>query len=163
MRIRNQRSHSELLRFITDQNLAKLSKWLRLAGYDTICHQGKTDRGLWDRALKENRLVLTRKKNLLDYPKQLTTIQVPETDVQEQLAHLASLLDLGSTEECCLKRCTVCNSRLEQVDPETVKDRVPPYVAETHGRFERCPGCGKIYWQGSHTERIRKALRKRTP
>jgi len=37
---------------------------------------------------------------------------------------------------------------------------VPPYVFETQTDFRRCPGCGRIYWGGTHREHIRSRLEK---
>lgn len=41
---------------------------------------------------------------------------------------------------------------------DDVADRVPPRVLERNESFSRCPHCGRIYWEGSHTERMRRLI-----
>ncbi len=38
--------------------------------------------------------------------------------------------------------------------------KVPEYVFETQTSFQRCPQCRKIYWAGSHPERMRQQLER---
>jgi uncharacterized protein with PIN domain len=60
-------------------------------------------------------------------------------------------------ERALFQRCTECNTPVEEVAGETVADRVPARLAG-QVRFTRCPGCGRVYWEGSHTRRMRRAL-----
>jgi uncharacterized protein with PIN domain len=55
-------------------------------------------------------------------------------------------------------RCSLCNAPIEKVEKAAVLNRLPPKVAEVYEDFYRCTGCGHIYWQGSHVERILKNL-----
>jgi hypothetical protein len=55
-------------------------------------------------------------------------------------------------------RCPVCNGALEVADREAVRAHVPAYVAETHRTFRRCPCCGRIYWRGTHWQRMEQNL-----
>ncbi|MBN1547096.1 MAG: Mut7-C RNAse domain-containing protein [Syntrophaceae bacterium] len=158
--IKNPRNHSESPTFITDHNLGKLAKWLRLIGYDTVCQEGKTKKSLWERALRENRIVLTRKKNLRYYPEKITTIVIEDNRVELQLALLRAKLDLNPSDDQSFKICSVCNSRLAEVEKKLLTDRVPPYVLEIHDRFYECPICLRVYWPGSHVERIKEIIRQ---
>jgi uncharacterized protein len=157
--IRNPRIHSEPVRFITDHNLSKLAKWLRLLGYDTLCHEGKTNKDLWNRALKENRIVITRKKHLPHYQTKVETVIVAAEGTETQLAELFLLLSLRPQEEVFLKFCTICNTSLRHIDKKEIMDRVPSYILESHHQFYLCPVCKKVYWQGSHVEHIKKTLK----
>jgi uncharacterized protein with PIN domain len=159
----NPRNLSEKIKFITDHNLGKLAKWLRLIGYDTVCQEGKTARPLWEKALHENRIVLTRKKHLRYFPQEITTIIVGGERVEDQLAFIRTTLGLNPSDDQVFKRCSICNSSLNEVDKETVHDQVPPYVLENNDRFYQCPDCLRIYWPGSHVENIRKALKRHSP
>jgi len=38
--------------------------------------------------------------------------------------------------------------------PEAVVERVPPALIRAHQRFFRCRGCNRVFWYGSHWERI---------
>ncbi|HTP60123.1 MAG TPA: Mut7-C RNAse domain-containing protein, partial [Spirochaetia bacterium] len=53
-------------------------------------------------------------------------------------------------------RCIECNLPLTRVDAETVSSRVPPVVAATYCEFSECLACGRVFWQGSHWERMKK-------
>ncbi len=49
-------------------------------------------------------------------------------------------------------RCLMCNSELVPVDKKAIKDRVPIYTHLTQDRFYECPGCGRVYWPGTHKD-----------
>ena len=51
-------------------------------------------------------------------------------------------------------RCAACNGVLERVSPDEVAASVPPFVAATQTQYTRCPGCGRIYWRGTHWDRV---------
>ncbi len=57
-----------------------------------------------------------------------------------------------------LTRCIECNSELESRMPAVVAERVPPYVRRTQSRYSECPDCGRIYWAGTHWQRMREVL-----
>ncbi|MGZ8154291.1 MAG: Mut7-C RNAse domain-containing protein, partial [Burkholderiales bacterium] len=35
---------------------------------------------------------------------------------------------------------------------------VPDAIRSHYQRFMHCPGCGRVYWEGSHWERMRRVL-----
>ena len=54
-------------------------------------------------------------------------------------------------------RCMCCNAPLARVEQDSsVLDALPAAVAETYTEFSRCPGCGKVFWRGTHWERMKK-------
>jgi len=59
-----------------------------------------------------------------------------------------------------LRRCVRCNDELREITREDVFGRVPDYVLATHSCFYRCPKCLKIYWRGSHPERMIRSLER---
>jgi hypothetical protein len=157
--IKNQRNLSEPVRFITDHNLGRLAKWLRLLGYDTLCHEGKTNQELWNRALKDQRIVVKKKKTLQYFPNEIETIILGAEDLEGQLAELFEKLSIKPQEAVFLNICAICNSRLKQADRRQIADFVPTYIQEHNDHFSLCPVCSKIYWRGSHVEHIKKILR----
>jgi hypothetical protein len=157
---RNPKNHSEPVKFITDHNLGKLAKWLRLLGYDTICHGGKADRSFWRRARGDRRVLLTRRKNLQYYPGEVETVVLEEETLDGQLSELLDKFPVGPEREHFFRYCSVCNVRLRRIVKNDVLDRVPPYVLETQDHFYLCPSCSRIYWPGSHVDRIKENLRK---
>ncbi len=53
-------------------------------------------------------------------------------------------------------RCLHCNGRLEAVEKSEV---LAPLAAEPltlryYDDFRRCPGCQRIYWPGTHTQKL---------
>lgn len=55
------------LRFLCDEMLAGLGRWLRIAGYDTaIAERGRRDRDLVEQAHAEWRILLTRARRLVE-------------------------------------------------------------------------------------------------
>jgi len=157
---RNPRNLSEPVRFITDHNLGKLAKWLRLFGFDTRCHAGKTNRDIWNLALAEKRIVLTR-KNLHYYNKDVETVLITTENWEDQLNEIFTQLALTIQEENILKICSGCNHPLKRVGKQEIADRVPAYILETQDVFYFCEICTRVYWRGSHVEQIEKILRRR--
>lgn len=52
-------------------------------------------------------------------------------------------------------KATVCNGMLLPVDKDRADLEVPTRVRILFDAFWRCDGCGRVYWQGSHYERLR--------
>jgi uncharacterized protein with PIN domain len=78
-----------------------------------------------------------------------------------QLAEVAAAFDLGARARP-FTRCSRCNTELVAADRETARGRVPPRILKRFARFQRCPGCERLYWDGSHTDRMRRVLAQTT-
>ena len=52
-------------------------------------------------------------------------------------------------------RCMVCNGLLTEVVKAEVEGQAPKRILECFDGFRRCPGCGRVYWEGSHYRRMR--------
>jgi len=75
----------------------------------------------------------------------------------EQLRETLVAFDLARS-ALPFTRCAVCNGSLRTLARRSVASLVPARVRERHDKFARCTLCGRIYWPGTHTLRIRKAL-----
>ena len=136
------------LRFLCDQNLGKLARWLRILGFDAAyMHRDSEDR--IDRAIADGRIVLTRKTSMAG--RRFVHVIVHDR-VRDQLLQLGAMFDL-SCGSAAFSRCSLCNTPLEQIRREDVEDLVPEYVHATRESFARCPSCGHIYWKGTHYTR----------
>ncbi len=135
------------MRFIADNMLGRLATWLRLLGYDTRYVPHAADPELARIARAEDRILLTRDVELTRR-RALKSILVESEQVEEQLGQLSR--DLGLTPRQAFSRCAVCNVPLQEVTKADVQGAVPPYVFRTHDQFRRCPGCKRVYWQGTH-------------
>jgi uncharacterized protein with PIN domain len=140
-------------RFCADRNLGRLAKWLRILGFDTLYLRSSTDAALLSER-DAGRIVLTRKTSLKGQP---GVVFVAPNDPHEQLKRVAAALKLAP--EARLSRCSVCNAPLAAARPEEVEAAVPEHVRLTQREFRRCPVCGRVYWPGSHVERMRAFLR----
>ena len=147
-------------RFLADCNVGRLARWLRALGYDASYHARIDDSELVREAAAENRVLLTRDRDLTKRRMIQTgvvrAILIRDDDVTKQLRQVFAELGLELKE--ALTRCIECNSELQSRVPALVAERVPPYVRRTQSRYSECPECGRIYWAGTHWQRMREVL-----
>jgi len=138
--------------------LGRLAKWLRVLGYDTVFSPSLDDPELACIARAEQRVLLTR-DTALARRKGLRAVLIRSDQPREQLLQVVTELDkplAGAT----LSRCLRCNSALLDVSREVVAGLVPPYVLATQTAFRRCPRCGRVYWRGTHWQRMQERIRE---
>ena len=140
-------------RFLCDAMLGSLARWLRFFGYDTVfLEPGPENRVLAERARAEGRWLLTRDRELASAGPR--TMLVRADDLEDQLIEVLGRLDLRPDATLENARCSECNGELVDVLREEVLDVAPPHVLATAPRFRRCSGCRRVYWPGSHGDRI---------
>ena len=149
------------MRFLADVMLARPGRWLRMFGYDTvIAKESQTDDELITLAKEQDRIILTRDKTLAaktEGSKAVKTIYIEERTPDKQLEEIVHSLKLEiSFPENT--RCSQCNGELEVTTKEKVKDLVPEKVQSDD--FWQCKSCGKVYWKGSHWDRIQNVIKK---
>jgi uncharacterized protein with PIN domain len=133
--------------------LGSLARWLRFFGYDAAYMDPSTeDRRLADRARSEGRWLLTRDRGLAAVGPR--TMLLRSEAVEDQLVEVFERLGVRPEVGLERARCGECNGELEPADAGKVARDVPPYVLRTATRFKRCRGCGRVYWPGSHGDRI---------
>jgi uncharacterized protein with PIN domain len=142
-------------RFVVDAHLGRLTRYLRMLGFDSLYEQARADRELVRVSLEERRVLLTRDRELLMHRNLVHGIYVRGARPRDQLAYVLGRLDLG---ESCrpFTRCMACNEKLRCVDRKTIIDRIPVRVAQRHATFHLCPGCGRVYWRGTHWQRMQR-------
>ena len=147
-------------RFLCDEMLTGLGRWLRIAGYDTaIAERGCRDRDLVEQALAEHRVLLTRDRRLVEIRNANDRAIVLEGDgIDACAAELARRLSLDWTFDP-LSRCTLCNAPLELADLRLL-DSLPVRIRALGSTVHVCPQCGQLYWDGSHVRRMRRQLQK---
>jgi uncharacterized protein with PIN domain len=144
-------------RFVLDTHLGKLARHLRLAGFDCLYRNDYRDSELITAALAERRIILTRDKGLLKQRLVTHGYFVRRTESEEQLREVVRAFQL----EAALRpfsRCRECNAELHDVPKAQVLARLPEKVRAAYERFQLCPGCGRIYWEGTHYARLRRLL-----
>lgn len=144
-------------RFLADAHLGKLAGYLRLLGFDTRCENDIGDPALVALAAAEDRILLSRDRRLLMHKAITHGCHLRDDDPRQQLRHLVRRLQL-----CGLirpfTRCTVCNTEVMPVAKAEVIDQLPDSVQRLHDAFWRCSGCGRVYWQGSHWQALRRLV-----
>ena len=151
------------LKFIVDNNVGKLVKWLRIMGYDTLFFSGSDDSGMIAIALAEDRVILTRDTQIVERrvvtSGRLKAILIQSDEPELQMQQVIDSLNL----DCQFKPftlCLECNQPLVERSKQQVQDLVPAYVFQTQSQYMECPACHRIYWRGTHWQAMTKKLKK---
>lgn len=144
-------------RFAADAMLGRLARWLRALGFDTWHLPDVDDHDLVARADAENRILLTRDRHLVTYLRPRQALLLKSTSPQNQLLEVADRCHIGLTRDL-FTRCLICNSPLREATEQEIATLVPDQARTRQGPFLRCPGCGRVYWPGSHVRRMRDVL-----
>jgi len=143
------------IRFAADVHLGKLARLLRMIGFDAAYGNDMDDDSIVRAARAERRIVLSRDRGLLKRRAVTHGYLVRSLSPRQQLAEVLARFDLAGQVRM-FGRCMSCNAVLARVSRISVLDHLPPAVAETCTEFSRCPGCGKVFWRGTHWERMKK-------
>jgi uncharacterized protein with PIN domain len=145
------------MKFAADRTVGKLAQWLRLMGYDTV-DSAPLPQELAQALANEKRILFTRNTHLSKRLKSLEIICITSNDPKDQVREVVKALRLQPDEKYFFTRCKLCNTILARVPVEDIVDQVPDHVLIKYDRFSKCCTCGKVYWPGTHHERIRKTL-----
>ncbi len=139
--------------------LGSLARWLRILGYDTAYRRAIEDTELVELCVREDRIALTRDRRLVRRRALSRWLLVEGVGLGAQLREVLRLTGDDPFHLPLLTRCVECNDRLEEAPEEAVAERVPPYVLQTQSRFLACPACQRVFWAGTHREKILRRLR----
>lgn len=146
------------LRFVADAHLGGLGRFLRMLGFDTLHRNAFTDEEIRRLADEDRRIVLTRDRELLKCRDVARGAYVRALKPEAQLREIDARYGLAAR-ACPFTLCLSCNLPLQPVEKADVADRVPDAVCRLQERFVRCPGCGGVFWPGSHYARMLSVLR----
>ena len=144
-------------RFILDVHLGKLAYHLRMLGFDTLYRNDYRDSDLLTISTTEGRVLLTKDKKLLEEPTVTRGYCVRGKEPREQLLEVLRRFDLFNSTDP-FTRCLLCNTLLRPVSKEAVLHRLPEKVRELFNEFQLCPTCDRVYWKGSHYEKMEKFI-----
>ena len=147
------------LKFISDVHLGKLTRYLRLCGFDTICYLQFNDNEIINSSLTEKRIILTRDKGLLKNRRVTHGYWIRSQYPDEQLVEVLKRFNLAKEIEP-FTRCMNCNEVLADTNRQYIKNRLLPLTRRYFRKFKICPGCHNIYWNGSHYHKMKEFLRK---
>lgn len=151
------------MKFLADGNLGKLSKWLRILGYDVAFSRKNIDPACLMNAQNEGRVVLTRKKAFSHRPYVGRVLVLHHERVDEQIEEVFKKFSLHWEPDQFLTRCVKCNVELMEVTEEAVAPVVPCYVLENFSAFRKCPSCGGVFWPGTHKDNMLQLIKRRIP
>lgn len=141
------------LRFLVDENVAGLVPLLRALGFDTAYHRTWDDAHIARMAAEEGRVVLTRDRALLKRSAiehgRLIRSQVVDEQLKEVLRHFKITHPMRP-----FSRCLRCNVLTESVEKEAILHLLQPKTRANYDAFRRCPVCERIFWRGTHHEKL---------
>ncbi len=151
------------MKFIVDSNVGRLARWLRIAGFDSVFINDLDDNRLVRLALSEGRVLLTKDTQILKRrvaaTGRLKVILIESEEVKAQLRQVIKTLNLADKIRP-FTLCLECNQPLVPREKEEVKELVPPYVFQTQTQYMQCPACHRVYWRGTHWQRMSRELEK---
>ncbi len=152
------------MRFAVDGMLGGLARWLRILGHTVAYERDFNDNQLLTMAATQEMTLLTRDEELYKraVSKRVPSLLVPGRTETERLAHVSANLGVALKIEMEKTLCPECGHGLAEAPKNDLHDLVPAASLLLYDQFWRCtnPGCGKIYWMGSHWKQINQTLTK---
>jgi uncharacterized protein with PIN domain len=146
-------------KFFVDAMLGNIAKKLRLMGYDSKYFSDIEDEKLVDIARNENRIIISKDKELIKKTQKLRlrSIHIIKNEEIEQFVEIITRENLkriqinGNT-----SRCPQCNSLTKQIDKNSIKENIPQGIFNSNEKFWKCECCNKFYWEGTHIKNLQK-------
>ena len=148
--------------FLADVHLGGLARYLRMAGFDTLHTQHIDDAEIRTISAREGRIVLTRDRELLKCREIGSGYYVRVLKAEAQLREVAARYGLAALARP-FTLCLECNLPLQPVEKARIAARLPEQVSQLHDSFMHCHGCDRVFWPGSHYERMVATLRGLLP
>jgi uncharacterized protein len=148
---------SRTLIFVADGHLGKLTRNLRLFGFDVAYDQNASDEELLEVMTSENRALLTRDRRLLMHAVVRHGYWPRSQNADEQTIEVIRRFDLLEF-VAPFTRCLRCNAPLEEAAKAEILDKLEPLTKIYYNQFRRCPGCKQIYWPGSHFSKLQNRI-----
>jgi len=145
-------------RFLCDEMLGRLCRYLRAAGYDALlANGGRSDADLLRQCGAEGRYFLTQDRLIQEHKAARgVALLLPQGDLDRLAAALGVHFKLDWLERS-FTRCLEDNTPLVAADAAAAA-RVPSDALRPDEPLCHCPMCGRVYWRGSHYKRMRAKL-----
>jgi hypothetical protein len=138
--------------------LGKLTKWLRVMGFDVSYHCLATAAQLLYRAAVEDRILLTRDHSLIACGDSTQRFYIESDNYPQQVRQVVQAFELARGIQA-FTRCIRCNAPLVAISKRAVVTKVPTYVYATQTSFKHCAPCDHVYWGGTHRDNMIRQLR----
>lgn len=139
--------------FVCDVHLGKLSKYLRMLGWDSLYSNSYTPEELIAISQQGKRIILSKNIRLTKNRDAARLWLIRSSNPVEQIHDLVGNLDLA-TRINPFTRCLNCNSILLPVEKEEIISQLQSKTIQYYSEFFLCSGCKKIFWKGSHYEKM---------
>ena len=146
-----------ICRFVLDTHLGRLAAYLRMLGFDSLYRNDYDDPTLATISVSEHRILLTCDRQLLMQKRITHGYYVRARQPQTQLSEILSRFDLFSAQQP-FTRCMHCNGPIRAADKAAIAPHLMPRTLAHYDNFWQCRDCNKIYWQGSHYQRMQQLI-----
>lgn len=143
--------------FIADINLGDIVKYMRALGLDVYFNPMLSSRKIIEISNQENRILLTKSRDLLKYKEVTHGIFIRPGTTMEQIRQLIDFLNIKDKIKP-FSRCLLCNNLLESVPMKKIVHRIPQKTKAFCDEYVHCKACDKIYWKGTHFAKIKKVI-----
>ncbi len=147
------------MKFLADDMLGRLAKWLRILGCDTLHLTQVSDDAVLRRAVREKRILLTRDRELAGRIPAGSGLWIQSENYIIQLRKIIRTVPLKVRIGRLFSLCLTCNIRVRKTAKSAVRGKVPAQTYKHQRTFWRCPKCSKIYWRGTHYKNALKQLK----
>ena len=144
-------------KFIIDNDLHPLCRALRILGFDTLFRGNTSIKEVIRSGIEDHRIWVRKDVEGVGNQYGIRYFLVHSDDEAEQLKELEEQYSLSRYSQpfsCCIK----CNLPLEKTSRADVKPQIPQRIYQAFAEFYICAGCGRVYWQGSHWQKMKEKL-----
>ncbi|HET7337461.1 MAG TPA: Mut7-C RNAse domain-containing protein [Candidatus Nitrosotalea sp.] len=149
--------------FVVDAMLGNLAKKLRILGYDSKYFSSIEDDKLILIAKNEKRIIVTKDEQLTKNAEKqnIGFVLIRGSDESEQIMQINAKIKLDRfVVDTNNSRCIVCNGSLQPVEKYRIIGKIPEGILEREKKFWMCDSCKKIYWEGTHFEKLQEFATK---
>ena len=149
--------------FLVDAMLGNIAKKLRLFGFDSEYFSDADDHELLEKAKNENRVMISRDRNLVALAEKngISSIYITKEKEIEQFLEIIKTAHLKLNEiSGDVARCTKCNSTTSRIRKSDIETKIPKRILEYNDKFWKCTRCAQIYWEGTHIKNLQEFVRK---
>lgn len=157
--LKNSGQGEVLPKFVLDSHLGKLAVYLRMFGYDALYQNDYDDELIAEISSRENRILLTRDRGLLKRKIIKDGYWIRSLEPKIQIEEVLVKFNLVENRKA-FQRCLICNQPLQPVEKNSVIDKLEPLTRKYFNEFYICPDCQRVYWKGSHYERMKAFIEK---
>ncbi len=145
------------MKFKIDGTVGRLGKWLRVLGYDTDYIKRPINVNDY-KEITDDTILITKKRIYKASPSNILVLR--SDSLRDQLMELNRFFPISTSHPHKFKRCIKCNALLKKVSREEVEGLVPDYIHSSNTEFNQCPQCGRVYWPGTHRERMMRFIKE---